>query len=151
MENGYIRLLEREYGYLRDRREHAGEIGKRLPKVGGRCIYYGCKNGTSNMKPFCPKKHLYEHAYAHKIKREWEEKLAAVIELESGGKVEYDCHLFEEVIIILNGIEPRSVRRLARILELDPRVMKRIVNYMRKDKLVRFSKGDRGKTLVWLI
>lgn len=113
------------------------------------CEHPGCTNSTREGKALC-QDHVLESAYAIRIRRQLDQRTAEDANVtELGHKaVRLDGMTVEEILLQLSIHGARSVKRLAKELNIDEETMLQYCEGLRKVKLVTFSLSKRGATII---
>ena len=109
------------------------------------CQAAGCEVVTREHKPFCPA-HLTRHAYVQDLLRTLansEDEVAAVRRL---GALRVDCEglVAREILRELTQEGPRSMRRLARDLNLELKVLRHYLQALEGAGRIVLRRGKRG-------
>lgn len=115
----------------------------------GRCEFLGCEFTTRENKPFCPK-HVDQMPYVQKILENLADKAEELDILAKSGRVNEHSKYFREILVHIRNNGTRTVERLGRELSLDVEIIKKLVNAMKQQKLIRTGKTSRGSTTVSL-
>ncbi|MCA8923533.1 MAG: hypothetical protein KDD82_17080 [Planctomycetes bacterium] len=115
------------------------------------CRSHGCDQTTREGKPFCPD-HVEEHPYVREIlstlqRREEEEES---VRCRGSRAVDPGGLTARELVLHLSLHGARTVERLSRELQLDPKVLEGYVSALVTQGLVSLGRTNRGSTVVRL-
>ena len=117
-----------------------------------RCERGGCSERTRDGKPFCPD-HVDEHPYvkivlAQLAERETQDELVAA---KGQGAADLDGVTCQEILLNLRLHGGRTMERLVREINLDPKVLDGYVQALSRAGVVKLGKTERGSTIVGLV
>ena len=125
--------------------EHSGYTSRNRD-----CFAPGCMNSTREGKPFCSK-HVEMHPYIQEVVALINSRATELSDIAKGRHVKEDSSLFEEIIVHITNLGPKTIERLARDLMISIPVIKKLIKTMKKQKLIRIGRSKRGSTVVEVI
>jgi len=124
---------------------------RQTPTTTRLCRSHGCDQSTREGKPYCPD-HVEEHPYVQEIlstlqRREEEE---ARVRSRGSRAVDPSGLTARELVLHLSLHGARTVERLSRELQLDPKVLDGYVSALVSQGAVSLGRTNRGSTVVRL-
>lgn len=124
---------------MKDLREKFGQLEQHSNER-RQCDVDDCLLLTKKKKPFCLE-HITLMPYVQIILTEIFTRSVESERIFKGGHVEKDCHLFEEVLLYIQSNGPSTIKMLAQRLDQEKDVIKRVLKYMNRNKMIQATQG----------